>query len=176
MTCCSKKNAFAKTVNLVFKRSELLYDCANLGYVHGDTMRTNDDHDRHQVQDIAEDGNVDRVTRILNLTMTEIREALYPYTKKEAEDGDTRVDTLVEPERYAIEMHVPETFSKTTHSYLEQLIHELLVDRVMEDWLSITYPEKAPIWRVKGDDVLGKIRIAKNFRMGKKIRPLHPGW
>ena len=176
MPCCSKKNVGAKTVNLVFKRSELLYDCANLGYVHGDIMKTDDDHDRHQVQDIVEDGNVDRVTRVLNLTMSEIREALFPFTKRDAEDGDTSVDTLVNPEVYSVVMNVPASFSKTTHSYLEHLIHELLVDRVMEDWLSITFPEKAGIWKNKGDDALRKIKIAKNFRMGKKLRPLNPAW
>ena len=174
MPCCCKKNVPTKTVSLVFKRSELLYDCANLGFVLGDTMHTDDEHDRHQVQDIAEDGNVDRVTRVLNLTISKVREALYPYTKVEAEDGESRIDTLVEVPYYTITMIVPDKFSKTTQTYLENLIHELLVDRVMEDWLSITYPEKATIWRTKADETLRQINIAKNFRMGKKLRPLHP--
>ena len=172
--CPCKKNVRTKTVSLVFKRSELLYDCANLGFVHGDTMHTDDEHDRHQVMDIVEDGNVDRVTRILNLTMAEVREALYPYTKEEAQDGDSRVDTLTEGEEYTVSLLVPDEFSKTTQTLLEQLIHELLVDRVMQDWLSITYPEKAGIWAGKADEVLRKINKAKNFRMGKKLRPLHP--
>lgn len=172
--CCKKKDVWTKTVTLVFKRSELLYDCANLGFVHGDTMRTEDEHDRHQVMDIVEDGNVDRVTRVLNLTMAEIREALYPYTKEQAESGDTRDDALTEVEEYTVSMLVPDSFSKTTQTYLEQLIHELLVDRVMADWLSITYPEKEAMWLRKADEVLRKIRIAKNFRIGKKLRPLHP--
>lgn len=172
--CCRKKNVRTKTVSLKFKRSELLYDCANLGYVHGDTMHTDDEHDRHQVMDIVEDGNVDRVTRILNLVMSEVREALYPYTKVEAENGDSREDTLTEVEEYTISMLVPDEFSSTTQTYLENLIHELLVDRVMADWCSITYPEKEGIWRTKADEVLRNINKAKNFRMGKKLRPLHP--
>lgn len=174
MPCCCKKNVRTKTVSLVFKRSELLYDCANLGYVHGDTMHTDDEHDRHQVMDIAEDGNVDRVTRVLNLTMAAVREALYPYTRKEAEDGETRDDTLVEVQQYTVNMLVPDEFSKTTLTLLEQLIHELLVARVMEDWLSITYPEKSKTWKDKAEETLRKINIAKNFRMGRKLRPLHP--
>ena len=172
--CCRKKNVRTKTVSLKFKRSELLYDCANLGYVHGDTMHTDDEHDRHQVMDIVEDGNVDRVTRILNLVMSEVREALYPYTKVEAENGESRVDTLTEVDEYTISMLVPDEFSSTTQTYLENLIHELLVDRVMADWCSITYPEKEGIWRTKADEVLHNINKAKNFRMGKKLRPLHP--
>ena len=174
MPCCRKKKVRTKTVSLVFKRSELLYDCANLGYVHGDTMHTDDEHDRHQVMDIVEDGNVDRVTRVLNLTISAVREALYPYTKIEAEDGEARIDTLINPQWYTVEMLVPDEFSKTTLTLLEQLIHELLVARVMEDWLSITYPEKASIWKVKADEALRRLNIAKNFRMGNKLRPLHP--
>ncbi len=172
--CCHKKNVQTKTVSLVLKRSELLYDCANLGYVHGDTMHADDEHDRHQVMDIVEDGNVDRVTRILNLAMSEIREALYPYTKEEAQNGDSRVDTLSEVEEYTISMFVPDGFSSTTQTYLENLIHELLVDRVMADWCSITYPEKEGVWRMKADETLRKINKAKNFRIGKKRLTLHP--
>lgn len=172
--CCRKKNVRTKTVSLKFKRSELLYDCANLGYVHGDTMHTDDEHDRHQVMDIVEEGNVDRVTRILNLVMSEVRETLYPYTKVEAENGESREDTLTEVDEYTISMLVPDEFSSTTQTYLENLIHELLVDRVMADWCSITYPEKEGIWRTKADEVLRNINKAKNFRMGKKLRPLHP--
>ena len=172
--CCGNKNVRTKVVTLVFKRSELLYDCANLGYVHGDTMQTDDEHQRHQVMDIVEDGNVDRVTRVLNLVMSEIREALYPYTRTDANDGDSRVDTLTEVEEYTVSMLVPDAFSSTTQTYLENLIHELLVDRVMADWCSITYPEKEMTWRVKAEEALRNINKAKNFRMGKKLRPLHP--
>lgn len=171
---CGKKDVRTKTVKLIFKRSELLDDCAQLGYVHGDTMQTDDEHAKHQVMDIVEDGNVDRVTRVLNLVMSEMREVLYPYTKTEAEDGDSRVDTLTEVEEYTVSLLVPDAFSSTTQTYLENLIHELLVDRVMADWCSITYPEKEGTWRIKAEEALRSINKAKNFRMGKKLRPLHP--
>lgn len=171
---CCKKNVRTKTVTLVFKRSELLYDCAQLGYVHGDTMPTDDEHAKHQVMDIVEDGNVDRVTRVLNLVMSEVREALYPYTRTDVEDGDSREDTLTEVAEYTVSMLVPDAFSSTTQTYLENLIHELLVDRVMADWCSITYPEKEATWRLKAEEALRNINKAKNFRMGAKLRPLHP--
>ena len=56
-----------KKITLRFKREELLYDCKNYAYVEGDVMKTDDAHDRHQVQDIAEVGNVDRLTRVFDL-------------------------------------------------------------------------------------------------------------
>ena len=60
-----------KSVRLTFKREELLYDIRNNAYVEGDVMQVNDAHDRHQVQDIGEEGNIDRVTRVLDLAHAE---------------------------------------------------------------------------------------------------------
>ena len=70
-----------KTVKMTFKREELLYDIRNNAYVEGDVMQAKTEHDRHQVQDIGEDGNIDRVTRLLDLAHAECEEALFPYTK-----------------------------------------------------------------------------------------------
>ena len=60
-----------KTVTLTFKRDELLYDIKNMGFVEGDTKKVESEHERHQVMDVGEDGNVDRVTRVLDLTFSE---------------------------------------------------------------------------------------------------------
>lgn len=64
--------ARTKTVKLLFKRSELLYDIKNYAYVEGDVMQVNTEHDRHQVQDIGETGNIDRVTKCLTLPMQRV--------------------------------------------------------------------------------------------------------
>lgn len=91
--------ARTKTVKLTFKREELLYDIRNNAYVEGDVMQANTEHDRHQVQDIGEDGNIDRVTRVLDLAHAECAEALFPYTKENVEQ-ETEMDdtpTYVEP-------------------------------------------------------------------------------
>ena len=54
----------------------------NYSFVEGDIMQAEDEHARHQVFDIGQDGNVDRVTRILNLVHSECVEMLFPYTKE----------------------------------------------------------------------------------------------
>ncbi len=64
-------NAKKKLVFLIFHRKELLYDIENNAYIQGDIMDKGDEHRRHQVIDIGQDGNVDRVTRILNLAYQE---------------------------------------------------------------------------------------------------------
>lgn len=91
--------ARTKTVKMTFKREELLYDIRNNAYVEGDVMQAKTEHDRHQVQDIGEDGNIDRVTRLLDLAHAECEEALFPYTKEDVEQ-ETEMDdtpTYVEP-------------------------------------------------------------------------------
>ena len=105
MHCC-RPAAYAtgmvartKTVKMTFKREELLYDIRNNAYVEGDVMQAKTEHDRHQVQDIGEDGNIDRVTRVLDLAHAECAEALFPYTKENVEQ-ETEMDdtpTYIEP-------------------------------------------------------------------------------
>lgn len=82
-----------KTVKLLFKRSELLYDIKNYAYVEGDIMQVKTEHDRHQVQDIGETGNIDRVTKVLDLAYAESVEALFPYSKQEVEQ-ETEMDNM----------------------------------------------------------------------------------
>ena len=68
MNCCCEDK---KNVKLVFRREQLLYDIGNYAFVEGDLLGDDAEHIAHQVKDIVEDGNVDRVTRVLNLAHTE---------------------------------------------------------------------------------------------------------
>ena len=163
-----------KTVRMIFHRDQLLDDAQQLSFVLGDVKKADDEHDRHQLMDIVEDGNVDRVTRVLNTWIAKCREVLYPYTKVEVEDGTVRTDTLNEAQDYIIEMLVPDGYSKTTVNYLTELIHELLVCRVMEDWVSIADPGKQEIWKEKAEFALNEINRVKNGRIAKVRRKQHP--
>lgn len=172
---CGCKDADKVTATLVFKRAELLYDVKNLGYVEGDIMADEQQDAKHQTQDIGEWGNVDRVTRILNLAMSEAVEALYPYTKHDMPDGTEPLnDILEEPEEYKIVLSLPGDFSATTFRLLRDLIHEWIVCRVMGDWLSMVKPDAAANWIAKGEDILAKVKRAIAARKGKIRRPLKP--
>ncbi|MDO4165548.1 MAG: hypothetical protein Q4D56_14380, partial [Bacteroides sp.] len=117
MVCCCGRNSDEQTkqVTLVFKREELLYDAKNYSFVEGDIKKEDDEHSRHQVFDIGESGNVDRVTRVLNLAHSECVEMLYPYTKEEIPDEQEALDdVLEEPEEYNIELALPKGFSLST--------------------------------------------------------------
>lgn len=154
-------------VTLTFKRSELLYDIKNYAYVESYIMPAETEVAKHTVADVGEEGNVDRVTRVLDLGVSMCREALYPYAKKDIVQT-AYDDTLQERAQYVIVMKVPTTFSQTTLTLLERLIHEYLVCRGVADWLSITNPEKAEIWLSKAADAESELRVAVNTRMTRQ--------
>lgn len=164
-------------VTLDFRRDELLFDIRNLAYVEGEVMpEENQGHERHMVQDIAEDGNIERVSRILELAHAECVEALYPYTKVGIEPitwqnnkpkcGCCNV--------YSIEMHMPAECSRTTVTLLKHYVHDYMVDKVLEDWLSITNPSASAKWREKAEESLEGMRQAVNTRIGRVRRKLTP--
>lgn len=173
-SCCDSQEK-KKEATLTFKRAELIYDASNCSYVEGDIIPEGDECRRHQVCDIGQEGNVDRVTRVLNTAHAECVEMLYPYTKEEIPDGREALDdVLKEPETYEIRLTLPVTFSLTTLRLLEELIHEYLVCRVLADWMSITHPESEAKWEKKFSTLRNKIRAALVSRTGKIRRKLKP--
>ena len=172
--CCGKEPKH-KDATLTFKRAELIYDASNYSFVEADILPEGDECRRHQVFDIGQDGNVDRVTRVLNMAHAECVEMLYPYTKEEIPDEQEALDdVLKEPETYEIKLTLPETFSLTTLRLLEELIHEYLVCRVLADWMSITNPESEANWQRKFTTLREKIRTALVSRTKMIRRKLSP--
>ena len=174
ITCCGPARE-QKKATLTFKRAELIYDASNYSFVEGEIIPEGDECRRHQVFDISQDGNVDRVTRVLNMAHAECVEMLYPYTKEDIPDEQEALDdVLTEPETYEINLELPETFSLTTLRMLEHLIHEYLVCRVLADWMSITNPESEANWEKKFTTLRNKIRTSLISRTGKVRRKLKP--
>ncbi|MBP5545712.1 MAG: hypothetical protein J6X59_00310 [Bacteroidales bacterium] len=177
--CCCKDNVILREVRLRFIREQLLYDIKNYAYVEHDIMpETNGlpgaiNHARHQTADIGEEGNVDRVSRVLTLVMSEVVDMLYPYTK-EAPVEEEVDDVLQVPISYEMLMRVPDTMSRTTIHYLCNLIHEYMVCRVLADWLLITNPQAASAWQLRAEAAKTEINSAKNQRRGPMVRKMYP--
>lgn len=157
-------------MTLTFYREQLLYDIKNLAYVEGDVLSDDAQHSKHQVQDIGEDGNIDRVTRMLDLALAHCVEVLYPYSKVNVEHETVRDDILTEEYVYTITLLVPDDFSVTTVNLLEQLIHNLLVYLVLADWMSIANvanPNSAANWAAKAQDAESEIKRRLGARTGR---------
>lgn len=163
-----------KNVTLRFKRSALIYDIENVAYVEGEVMEAESDERRKPVIDIAQDGNIDRVTRIMDLAFAYAVEVCYPYTKENTEDEIDLDDTLMERNEYVMRLSVPSEFSRTTVTILLKLIHEFIVDRVLADWLSITDKVAAQNWYDKAALLEEQIQTNLNTRTGFIYRRQSP--
>ena len=157
---------------LVFKREELLYDIKSICYLEGEMM-SEDIETRHQIMDVADFGNENRVARVLNLAHSECIEMLYPYSKRMvAEQAVT--DDLSAPQLYDIRLFLPETFSQTTLDVIHRLMHEYMVNSVVSDWLSITKPDSQITWESKKIMARDKIKTLLMSRINKVRRRLKP--
>lgn len=165
-------DANTRTVRLKFLRSQLLYDIKNYAYVEAHVMGEEKQHAQHVLAEIGEEGNVDRVSRILAVVHAAVIELLYPYTKV-APIEEVIDDCLFAPDEYVIELNVPTSMSRTTMHLLSRLIHEYMVYRVLADWLSITNPDAAGNWQAKAEATEDEIAKAKNQR-GVFTRATHP--
>lgn len=165
-----------RTVTLRFRRENLDYSIRNYAYIESHVMSEDQECSRHMVCDIGEEGNRDRVTRLLGAIHAGVVEMLYPFTKTEAVE-EIIDDDIWEPEEYVVEIHVPATFSRTSCHLLSRLIHEYMVYRVLHDWMTITNsgsPAAAQHWLEKAAEAASEIEGLKNMRTGTLERPLRP--
>lgn len=160
---------YDKTVILTFLRAQLLYDIENISWVKGDTMTEELQHAKHLVQDIGQDGNIDQVTRYMDMAFAECVEFCYPYSKENVDDETEDDDTLEESDSYVLTLHVPEAFSKTTINLLLRYIHEFIVCRVLYEWFGLVYPDGAGMWAEKLASAEEEIKSLLNSRT-KRIR------
>ena len=107
-------------------RQSLLHDIANLAFVIADIHSEADEHARHQLTDICQEGNIDRVSRMMGLAYCIARETLKPLR-------DIKRNTAI----------------RGNCITLNQLVHEFIVCSVLADWLSITIPAAAGVWKEK---------------------------
>ena len=164
---------FGIQATLRFERQELLDDIKGFAYIEGDTMKTEDEHAKHQVYDVCEKGNVELVTRNLNTNFAKCVELCYPYAKREIKPRTARTNEL-EADDYVMKLNLPATFSETTVTLLENTIHDLLVARVMEMWMGLTKPESEARWKEEAEKTEPEIKRALNSRTKCFTRRLHP--
>ena len=166
-----------REATIMLNRAELLYDIGQDSWTEGDIMPEEAGHAKHLTQDIAEHGQIDRTTRIMNLAYSECVELLYPYTKTKIDEAEgLQLDNrLAEPEEYAFHLeNLPETVSSTSIELLRDLLHEYFVCRVMQDRLDITKQEVSGKWQVKLNEVKRGISGVLCRRIRRVRRPLSP--
>lgn len=146
----------------------LLKEIDNLAWVEADLMPTDDEHAKHQLRDIVQDGNKARVLRVLDLAHKDVVSALYPFTRTPvhtADVGNPWREPLAKRREWRMELIVPTQFSQTSLDYITLLTREYMCCRAMADWLSIAYPTdlgRKAVWQEKAEAALDKIRSEKS--------------
>ena len=126
-------------------REEVLHDVASMAYVAADIREGKlTPHALHQTFDICEGGNLDRVTRVMDIAEAELRSVLREFNITLPDSGE-------EKEGYAV--------------LLRMYAHEYVVARILADWLSVTLPESAGVWQEKADDALSRFRLTVETRV-----------
>lgn len=164
--CGGAREPGKRVVAIILRREELLYDIRNYCYVEGHIMADGQDEVRHTVQDVGETGNVDRVTRMLDLVHADVVERLYPFTVQELRNPV--VDNCLHGRAvYGIVLNVPVEFAQSTLNLLGRLVHELMVCLTVADWMSITNPPKEETWKRKAEGLLERIGQVRSSRKGR---------
>ena len=146
----------------------LLYDIGGLAYVVGDIRDgTLPAHVLHQVFDICQEGNIDRVDRLLSLSFWEaathighVAVALPPEGV-----GQNRV--------YRLALKKP--VAPAWVMRLKTALREYMTACVLADWLSFTLPDAAPPWREKARISLASLQAAARCSASSCApRPISP--
>ena len=140
-------------------KKALLYDIANMAYLIADTG-TDSIHSLHRVRDICEEGNIDRVSRILGLAYAEILNVLKPVIVSLPCPEDT--DHWKTPRNYPVEFRNDGEFryllSPEVKLKIKETAHEYMVCMVLADWLGVTFPEAADVWKFRFETALESLK------------------
>lgn len=178
-TCCK---GYKVMVELVKK--ELIYDIKNTAFIFADSY-SNPNVDAKQLKnvfDVSEEGNMDKLARILDSAVEDCREMLFRYTKLEmlggGFDSDEWAECIGSPaneeEAYYLAMRMPQGFSKTSVHTMTVYIHDYIVNQCMYEWLMVVFPDGADRFWVLAEDKKQKIQVASNRSANRPRIALHP--
>lgn len=180
MKCCKKGHV----VLIELIKDELVYDIKNTAYSFADSniKSDTDNHELHNVFDVGENGNMDKLARILDSAVEDCKEVLYRYTKAsmngggyETDDWDECVgDPCNDEDSYMLEMQVPTDFSQTSVHAMMVYIHDYVVYQSLYEWMLIVYPGGAEQFKVLAEEKKRKILSSTNHTSGKARIRLHP--
>ena len=165
-------------------KDELVFDVKNTAFVFADSniKLDSDLHSLHNVFDVGEDGNRDKLARILDSAVEDCREFLFRYTKKNMDCGgfdSNEWEECVgsptnEEDAYYICMYLPKDFSSTGIHTLAVYIHDYIVNQALYEWMMLAYPDGAENFKILAEEKKQKIKDASNHSAGHIRIRLHP--
>lgn len=149
---------------LIIKSDEVVADIKSAAWLEAELHPELNLHRRHEMADICETGNIERVWRILAIKIAEIRLALLKILLPEKRLSQT--NDLQNSTSWHFRFLFP--LPKDTLLFIKEKIHELLVAAVMADRSAVIIPAAAPFWKDREEAAL---RALQN--LAATIRPPH---
>ena len=164
---------------MVIRKKALIYDISNMAYVIADTG-DDGNHSLHRVRDICEAGNIDRVSRVLGIAYAKILALLSPLIetncRDEAKDESAKVHDY--PISFRDDGELKYSLSPEKKLKIKELTHEFMVCMVLTDWLEVTFPVAADVWKDRMERVFGNLKdvvmsVCNSFSTGfrRKLSP-----
>ena len=163
------------------KKKALLYDIANMAFTIADCGDPAN-HSLHRVRDICQDGNIDRVARVLGLAYSNILSALLPLLETPPKLDPNR-DNSASPHDYYIYFrkrgNLRFLLTKERELKIKETAHEFMVSKVMYDWLGIVLPMAADVWKERMEHLLASLKEmaaevaagAETVSFGRRLNP-----
>lgn len=157
--------------NIRISSREVIDDIRSAAWLESETNPDADIHSRHEMADICEKDNIERVWRILGICVAEIRMALRAILIPDPQEW-LRND-LERPEHW--DFIFQNRLPPHTANFLKEKIHEYLVARVISDRLAVLIPDAADFWLSSASDILSTISSTSNS--ATTLRPVRrPLW
>lgn len=171
-------------VMIELQKKELVFDIKNTAAAYADSISSSveDSHLIHNVYDVGEEGNRDKLARILDSAVEDCKELLYRFTKMEmlgsGFDSNEWEECIGSPtneeESYYLAMRMPNGFSQTSVHTMTVYIHDYIVNQCLYEWLMIVYPDGADRFWSLAEEKKQKMKDASNRSAVRARITLHP--
>lgn len=158
---------------LTILSTEVLDDVRGAAWLEAELHPELDRHRRHEMADICEPGNIERVWRVLAMADAQVRIALIRILT--GQNDMLLVNDLQQPPAWHYRFLFP--IPTNVMSFLREKIHEYMVAAVMADRTDVIIPSAASIWRSRLEDALAQLQnLGATTRppYGRVRRPLWP--
>ncbi len=169
-----RQQAKHKIWTVLLSRNEIIDDLANVNYIQSNANMEDDSRKQSLVQEIGEDGNRDRVVRIMDLAFGEVKSGLYKHLADAHDEDVLRTDDFKIVADYVMRLKVNLKSRDDMLEYIKNLTHEFIVARVLEDWLELHgRADEAGVWTKKAETALAKISDAVKSNVNiVQVKPL----
>ena len=141
---------------ICIKSSEVIADIRSAAWLESELHPELDRHRRHEMADICEKDNMERVWRIIGLADAQIRITLARILQRQKYFSPENILCRTDQMQFTLLHSIP----PVTVSFIKEKIHEYIVAAVMADRTDVIIPQAAPVWRERADLALGALRQA----------------